>query len=224
MSRSVKKFDATLLETRNKSPGWVETEGSVLANPRIGVHLIRVLMMNDDNPLYDTVLRVERGGGVFVPVDERGRIGLLQVWRPQTRDQTQYAASFPALDMEGLGRISFEIPRGMGEPGESGAHAAKREAEEETGGRVVELHDIGPICDNTTFCPHLTEVAWGRINISAASASPDAAEGIVGGLCFFTHAELAVLQREGKLYDGFTLAALALLWIQNPELLMEAKR
>lgn len=222
MTKSIRTLTPELIEAHNMSPEWIKTEGSVLANPRIGVYFIRVVMMEGDKPLYDFVLRAERGGGIFVPVDEWGRIGLQEMWRPQVRDQERYAEAFPAFNPGMLGRVSYEVPRGFGEAGETVSDAAVREAQEETHGRVSEVHGLGPICDNTALSPHLADAVWGRLDLPADGWSSDSKEGIVGRIRFFTREELAVLQSEGKLYDGFTLAALALLWIRYPELWKEA--
>jgi ADP-ribose pyrophosphatase YjhB (NUDIX family) len=219
MARHVREFDPERFRAAGVAPGWADAEGAVLAHAALGVYLVRVAAMDGERPLYDTVLRAERGGGVFVPVDGAGRVGLLRIWRPQARDREGYLASFPRIDLAKLGRISYEVPRGYGERGEPDERTAAREAEEETGGRVVDSHPLGAVCDNTAFCPHVCAVMWGRVEVAAGARAADPGEGIAEGLSFFTRPELAALQREGKLYDGFTLSALAMLWLRHPELL-----
>jgi len=100
--------------------------------------------IDDAQPLVRAVAHHQRGAGP----DEA-------TLRPQARDQEQYAASFPDVDLALLGRISYEAPRGFGERGESGQGAAVREAEEETHGKVTQTAPLGPICNNTAFSPHM---------------------------------------------------------------------
>lgn len=219
MTRRIARFEPALFHAQGVEPGWMAGRGSVLENPRLGVYLVRVALMDGERILYDQVLRAERGGGVFVPIDGRGRVGLQPVWRPQAREPERYTASLPDVDLAGLGRISYEVPRGFSERGEPSERAAAREAAEETRGRVVEVQALGPICDNTAFSPHLSVATWGSMDLSDAAGVDEPSEGILGRIAFFSRRELLALQREGKLYDGLTLAALALLWMQRPDML-----
>lgn len=221
MTKSIAPYDPEIMRAQGVPSGWTQDEHGLLQHPRIGFRLLRVMLLDDGRVLYDQVLFAERGGGVFVPVDGQGRIGLQRMWRPQARDQERYAAAFPDVDPSQLGRVSYEVPRGFGERGETGKGAAVREAEEETRGRASEPEPLGPICNNTAFCPHSATAVWGRIDLAEAGPAEDAREAILAGLSFFSRRGLLELQREGQLYDGFTLAALALLWMQRPELLAE---
>lgn len=217
-TKTIEAFDPAAMRADGAAPGWALDADGLIHHPGLGIRMMHVMMLDDGRVLHDRVLVAERGGGVFVPVDGRGRVGLQRMWRPQARDQDQYAASFPDIDLSGLGRISYEFPRGFGERGESGRAAAIREAEEETRGKVAETATLGPICSNTGLFPHAATAVWGRVNLGGAAAE-NAAEGIVGGLEFFSRRGLADLQRDGLLYDGFTLAAITLLWIRHPEIL-----
>lgn len=221
------RFDAEKMAAQGKVAGWQRGEGSdIVANRKFGVEVVHVMWVDEkDNILYDQILRAEPGGGVFLPVDERGRIGLQQQWRPQTNDQKEWSKRFPSMDLREIGRVSYELPRGAAKVGESGESAARREAQEETQSQVTSSRRLGLVCDNTAFSPHFTFVAWGKIDPSRKPADkPDPNEKILKGLEFFSRPELARLQREGKLYDAYTLSALAALYLQHPDLFEKRRR
>lgn len=219
MPNRLEAFDAEIFGKSGKTPGWERGEDNlIVVQKKLGVYVYHV-MWTDENgkALYDQILRAESGGGVFLPVDESGRIGLVKQWRPQARDQREYAKKFPEIDFHELGRESYELPRGFANTGESGARAARREAREETQSQVVSSEDLGVVCDNTAFSPHMTFVAWGVLDPSRKPADKsDPNEKLLKGLQFFSRQSLAGLQREGKLYCAYSLSAILAFYLQNP--------
>ena len=109
-----------------------------------------------------------------------------------------------------MGRESYELPRGFVEVGESAKDASTREAEEETGSKVLSSDFLVELNDNTTFSPHMTLVNWGRIDLSRkSSAKQDPNEKILSKLEFFTLGQMKDLMDQGKLYCSYTLGAIA---------------
>lgn len=220
MSNRLEAFSAEIFSQTGKTPGWERGEDNlIIAQRKLGVYVYHVMWIDENGKvLYDQILRAESGGGVFLPLDESGRIGLIKQWRPQTRDPEKYAKRFPEIDFSELGRESWEVPRGFANTGESGARAARREAREETQSQIVTSEDLGIVCDNTAFSPHFTFLAWGELDPSRKPADkPDPNEKLLKGLQFFSRRELAGLQRSGKLYCQFTLSILMAFYFQHQE-------
>lgn len=213
-------FDGAKLAAAGKEPDWKPQEGAVLGHAGLATYVFRVLRVRDDGSVrYDGIARAEAGGGLFLPVDGRGRIGLIKSWRMQTQDVEAFEKSYPRIDWERVGRESYEIPGGFSHAGEKGTDAAVREAGEETGGKVHDVIRLGHMCDNRAFSVHLSTVMAGRVDLEArASNAPDPHEQLLGKLEFFTLDEIAALQREGKLYCALTLAAIAMVVLQKPDL------
>lgn len=220
MPNKLAAFSADNFSSQGKAPGWERGEGNlIVVQKKLGVSVFHVMWTDENGKvLYDQILRAEAGGGVFLPVDAQGRIGLQKQWRPQTMDQEKYAKKFPEVDFSELGRESYELPRGFANLGEGGAKAARREAREETQSQIITSEDLGMVCDNTAFSPHLTFVAWGELDPSRKPADrPDPNEKLLKGVQFFSRRDLARLQREGKLYCAYTLSAIMAFYFQNPE-------
>lgn len=194
--------------------GWHRgNAGIVISQKKLGVEVIHVQWLEDADarPVckYDQILRAERPGILFLPVDRQNRIGLQKMFRPQVIDAEKYLREFPQIDLRNLGRHSYEVPRGFGKPNESAEQAAIREAESETGSRLIGYHPLPPICDNTAFSPHLTNVGWGEIDLTQPSGVPeDPLEIILSKVHFFSLEELPKLQAEGLLYCGYTLTVI----------------
>lgn len=218
MAKNLRRFDASAMAAAGKKPGWARGEGAnVFANasPAIDTHVIHVMVCDDDKVLYDQIIRCERGGGVFLPLDQAGRVGLVKQWRPQTRDMKDWQATYPNIYPGKLGRESWELPRGFAKVGESGAETAVREAQEETQSSVTSARKLGDVCDNTAFSPHLTGVQIGSVDPTKKPADkPDPNEKLLAPLTFFTPKELKELMRAGQLYDGYTLSALGLYYLE----------
>lgn len=208
----------------NKTPGWVSgADGYDVGNSKLGTHFVHVMHVDEKGqPLYDQYVRTERGGGMFLPVDTEGRIGLMECWRMQTKDQEAFTASYPTIAWEALGRVSYEIPGGFASHGETGKQAASREAEEETGSQVVTQEFLG-YCSggNKSFEPQLTTLVWGLIDPSKKPVhAPDPNEKLLSKVKFFTLLEIRELQAMGKLYETGTLAAISYFMLKHPERLM----
>lgn len=216
MARNVRLHDSERLTAAGKSAGWsaYPGHGAVFGNSRFGL-VFHVDNMDGDAVLFDGVLRAESGGGVFLPVDTEGRVGLQKVWRPQVADaaaQAEWTEAWPDVRhlIERLGRVSLELPRGFAEVGESGADAALREAEEETGSVVVAARVLYQCCDNTASGPHLTTVQVGTIDLTRRSSlEGDPNEKLLRSLSYYTREELGKFIAGGELYCNFTLSAIA---------------
>ncbi len=220
MAARLESFDANRMAAQEKKSGWTVGSNWVIAQPDLGLHIFHVMWTRDGEILYDQILRAERNGGIQIMMDEQSRIAMKRVWRPQTTNQDEYARQYPSINFEKLGRWSYELPRGYSEPGESGTETALREGEEETGTLMADHQFLGYTCDNTALSPQLTTViTGGRDSTARATRRPDPHEIQEEKTYYLTIAELADLQRKGELYCGYTLAALAMLLLQYPELL-----
>jgi 8-oxo-dGTP pyrophosphatase MutT (NUDIX family) len=107
-----------------------------------------------------------------------------------------------------MGRISWEIPRGMGKKGESGAQTASREASEEMGGIVTHEYDGGWLVSNTTFEPHQTKLTLGRVDTSKAPLPKDKFEDNLGKAKFLSLDEIFKMEMAGDVYDAYTLSGI----------------
>lgn len=207
----------------NRKLGWSRRNDSrVIENTEKRITVDHMAWINSNGePVYDQILRAEAGGGVFLPYDERGRVGLIEVLRPQTPDPERWRKRFPSYNPEELGRQSLEIPRGMCESTDQDSHqTAVREAEEETGKVVTQIEKLGYITDNTTFSPHMTALTIGKVDMGRKStAKPDPNEEFTKGLVFYTCSEVAQFVNKGNLYCGMTLAAIAKVILLRPGLL-----
>jgi 8-oxo-dGTP pyrophosphatase MutT (NUDIX family) len=160
----------------------------------------------------DGMLRAERGGVVDLIVDEQGRFGLQLRDRPQTtKSHEEYAADFDndTLDIHSVGRLGWETPRGYGDKLKKLADTARREAEEETGLKVVSQKHLLWFCDNTANTVHLTGVFKTQLDMSSSSKAVDEDhEQALSDVTFYTSEELLQLIENGELYCGMTLAAM----------------
>ncbi len=202
--------------SKAKKPGWQSgyPQRYLLGNPALGVYLVHAIRMMPDGktPMYDHYMRFERSGGVFLPFDNKGRVGLLPVPRPTTRDPEAWNKAFdekpPRFDYSLLGRISWEAPRGFGKKGETGSQTTVREAVEEMQGTVIREFDGGWLVDNTTFCPHMTKVSFGLVDTARAPLPKDKLEADIVKAKYYNLDEIDELEECGDLYDAFTLSAL----------------
>ncbi|MEI7741546.1 MAG: NUDIX domain-containing protein [bacterium] len=224
MPNKLVKIDHDLVKAAGKTAGWTPgADGHYFGGAKFG-YVDHVMWVNDEGKFqYDQMVRFERGGAVFLPVDTENRIGLQKSWRPQTRDQDQFARDYPRVDFGNLGRESWELLGGFSDADESALKTARREAQEESGSQVTFLEDLGLVCDNRAFSLHLVRASWGRIDSSKKAANkPDPHEKKLSALTYFTLNEVVKLQEEGKLYDGFTLSAITLLMLKHPEIFTKA--
>jgi 8-oxo-dGTP pyrophosphatase MutT (NUDIX family) len=183
--------------------GWRRGEGAiVLENPSLRVRVLHVGWVDEHGkPLYDQPLLLEPVGTITLPVDEQGRVGLIEAQRPMARDQAAYRLSYasqqtgcPDIDPAAFGCVVWEAPRGypkwapanrLEKPGET----AVRETAEETGSQVVSCEYLCDCVTNSTFFPQAVPCFLVRLDLSRPG-TPDELEG-VGTFRFFTLARRA---------------------------------
>lgn len=123
-------------------------------------------------------------GVIILPVYE-GRILLVRHFRHSTRSW------------------HLEVPRGYGEIGISAEENARKEIEEETGGKVAELFELGSLYPETGFQRQRVDLFLGCLTKIGV---PEICEGI-DAFTFFTVAEFERAIIEGEINDSFTIAS-----------------
>lgn len=108
-------------------------------------------------------------------------------------------------------KLLVEAPRGYGEVGETSLQAACRELYEETGYQVADdaLTYLGKVMPNSAILASSVEVFLARVTPQQKVKDSD---NEVEGLYSIQKSDLKRHIRAGKIQDGFTLSALALLW------------
>jgi predicted metalloenzyme YecM/8-oxo-dGTP pyrophosphatase MutT (NUDIX family) len=167
-----------------------------------------VVCAQDGAPLYDLPARAEPQGALVLPMDRRGRVGLLEQWRVAPAAQP-WQSPWPVERLDRHGIWSLELPRGFPEPGEGAADAARREVAEELGARALRLWPLGWINQNTTFS--LTDLPLFAALVEplaspAANADPHE---VIRGVSWVAPEALPALIGAGKIRCGVTLAVLA---------------
>ena len=138
-------------------------------------------------PATYSVIRIRRLAVGVLPIEADGSVHLVGQWR------------FP------LGRYSWEMPEGGGEPGEPAIDCARRELAEETGlraGRLVpilELDMSNSLTDEIAVIFLATELAPGQ-------ASPEPTEVLKRRQAPFMEALARVA--DGRIRDAMTVAAI----------------
>lgn len=127
------------------------------------------------------------GRGVVVLPVYQGRILLLRQFRHSSR------------------QWHYEAPRGYGEPRLPAADNARKEIEEETGGAIARLEDLGEFYNNTGLEGQPVALFYAEL---ASVGLPDENEGIES-FVWVTLEELERMIADGSLTDGFTIAAYA---------------
>lgn len=79
----------------------------------------------DDHPTQTWDLIVHPGAVAIIPIDDQGRLVLVEQWR------------------RAIGKVTIEIPAGLLEKGEDPELCAQRELREETGYRAKTIHPFG---------------------------------------------------------------------------------
>jgi ADP-ribose pyrophosphatase len=127
-----------------------------------------------------------RGGrGVVVLPEYQGKILLLHLYRHATR------------------QWHFEFPRGYGEPNTPPTENAHKEIEEEIGGKITELVNLGEFYNNTGYESASVALFYAKL---ASVGSANKNEGI-DSFAWVTVKELEEWIADGKITDGFTMAA-----------------
>lgn len=158
--------------------------------------------------VYDLPARCEPRGAIAVPVDSALRLALVRQWRP-VPSSTGASGSFPA-DARPRGFWSLELPRGFPEDGETGADAAQRETEEETGLAAMAVQPLAWLNFNTAVFMTDQPVFLVAVDekVAAEGVEQDEGENIIG-VRWYSVAELKEAVLSGGIRCGITLAALA---------------
>lgn len=190
------------------TPSWMRTTGDVIAEDlRFGSLRHGVVCADNGPPQYDLPVWLEPSGAVCVAVTPDGRIALLEHFRPVPRS-SRSPKPWPPVDFSSCGRVSWELPRGFPNPGETSEQAARREAEEELGWAVESVEFLGESNANTTFCWNSQAVYLVRVNPGRpAQTKPDLTENI-RRVRLFLWEEVLRMTADGRIFCGFTKAAL----------------
>lgn|GEM_PF-2892993 len=208
--------------------GWFPGSGDVVLNQQRGLGVIRHVAICDDDgtPKYDQFLHTEPVGAVTVPVNSKGELGVIDIWRPTIPTAAEYR--FPHLDVAALGVMSTEFPRGFPKKGEDGAQTAHREAEEELGSPIRRVEQIGEWTPSTTYNPYripvfaawLDEVRAADVAAKRVLPPPDVNERILN-VQWVPIEILFSLMRQRRLHCGATQSALMLYIAQYGKVTMK---
>jgi ADP-ribose pyrophosphatase len=184
---SWQKKKRTELENKQLPLEWAKI-GVILNDPYILV--IRDLVEFPGGTLgsYFRVLNQAdlRGGqGVVVLGEMNGKFLLLNQYRHPTRSW------------------SYEVPRGFGEPETSAEEQAKNEIQEEVGGEIANLVDLGIYFSNTGLEGNKVKLFLAKLK---SIGQPAKEEGIESFL-WVSLTELEEMIASAKMTDGFTIAA-----------------
>jgi 8-oxo-dGTP pyrophosphatase MutT (NUDIX family) len=133
-----------------------------------------------------TVVRVRRLAVGVLPIEPDGTVHLVGQWR------------FP------LGRYSWEMPEGGGEPGERASDCARRELAEETGLRAGALKPILEL-DMSNSLTDEQGVIFLATELVPGDASPEPTE--VLRRCRAPFSEVLARVVDGRIRDSLTVAA-----------------
>lgn len=171
-------------ESRN--PWTVRGERRVFDNPWIAVDE-RDVVNPAGRPAVYAVVRFKKLAVGVAPIDAEGRVRLVGQWR------------FP------LGRYSWEIPEGGGDPGETPAETARRELVEETGLSAGALREILRM-DLSNSVTDEEAVIFLAHDLTPGAAAPEETEILSQRAIPFREAlEMAV---SGAIRDSLTVAGL----------------
>lgn len=135
-------------------------------------------------------------GGVAVPVMD-GKIGLLRIFRHSCRQEL------------------LELPRGFhAGPELTPEENIRKELREEMGAEALSPIHLGHIRPDTGLSEGCADAFLAHV----LHVDPPLGHEGIKELLWFTREELQQLIAQGKIVDGFTLAALALLSVRYPEL------
>jgi len=125
------------------------------------------------------------GNGVVVLPEYEGKVMLLHQYRHPTR------------------QWHYEVPRGYGELNTPAEENARKEVEEETGGTIAKLVDLGEFYNNTGFEGGAVSLFYAKLS---SIGTPNEDEGIES-FVWLTVKELEEWIANEKITDGFTIAA-----------------
>jgi len=182
----VKKRKAEL-RASGKPEDWASI-GVVLNDPYIIVVRDLVEFPGEKRGTYFRVINQAdlRGGqGVVVLAEMNKRFLLLNQFRHPTRSW------------------SYEIPRGFGEPGVPADEQARNEVDEEVGGKIGELIDLGIYHSNTGLEGNKVKLFYAKLNSFGLPAKDEGIESIF----WVSLAELENMIASAQITDGFTIAA-----------------
>lgn len=113
-------------------------------------------------------------------------------------------------------QVFIELPRGYGEAGESSLDAAIRELYEETGFKATaqQLEKLGSVQPNSAILSATVDVYLAKVSLPQRLKAPDDE---VEKLIFVAKSSIGDYFSSGKISDGFTLSAFALLWAKYPD-------
>jgi ADP-ribose pyrophosphatase len=175
------------LANMNFPEGWAEI-GIVFDDPYF--FIVRDLVQFPNGRLngYCRVLSnadLSGGQGTVILPEYQGKIMLLHQYRHPTR------------------KWHYEVPRGFGEPNLPAKENARKEVEEETGGKIANLIDMGEFYSNSGFEGGAVSLFYAKLS---SIGNPNEDEGI-DSFVWLTVKELEEWIVNGNITDGFTIAA-----------------
>lgn len=175
------------LRNQQKPESWADI-GVVFDDPYFFVVRDLVQFPNGRMNSYCRVLseaNLSGGQGVVVLPEYEGKIMLLHQYRHPTR------------------KWHYEVPRGYGELNTPAAENARKEVEEETGGIINKLVNLGEFYNNTGFEGGAVSLFYAKLS---TIGKPNEDEGIES-FVWLTVKELEEWIANEKITDGFTIAA-----------------
>jgi 8-oxo-dGTP pyrophosphatase MutT (NUDIX family) len=133
-----------------------------------------------------SVIRIRRLAVGVLPIEADGRVHLVGQWR------------FP------LGRYSWEMPEGGGEPGEAAETCAMRELAEETGLRARELRKVLEMDMSNSLTDERCVIFLG-LGLTPGEASPEPTEVLRRRTAPF--ADVLARVADGRIRDSMSVAA-----------------
>jgi ADP-ribose pyrophosphatase len=124
------------------------------------------------------------GQGVVVLLEMDGKYLLLHQYRHPTRSW------------------GYEVPRGFGEPGVAAEEQAKNEVQEEVGGEIAKLIDLGIYYNNTGLEGNKVKLFYAKLKFIGQPAQEEGIESFL----WVSLIELEEMIANAKITDGFTIA------------------
>lgn len=103
--------------------------------------------------------------------------------------------------------VLWELPRGMGEPGETATQTAVRELREETGLHAASARELGGFITDSSVFPQRVVVVACTVDDRDERSAPD---GEISDERWIRAVDVAGLVRDGTLQDALSLAAIAI--------------